>query len=130
MRTEGLLDCGRIDRATDHAELVADLASEKQERDDGQDGDESKDECIFGEALTVDVALERLELPDQFLLPRHVVLPPFRRLQGDPDGVTRETVEPSPGAFTVGRPVYKSIGPLHWFVACSQRCRDKRPEKQ
>ena len=33
--------------------LLADLAAEEHERDDGDDGDEREDECVFGETLTL-----------------------------------------------------------------------------
>lgn len=36
----------------DDAQLVADLAAEEEQGDDGDNGDESKDECVFREALT------------------------------------------------------------------------------
>jgi hypothetical protein len=51
-----------LDRAADDAELVADLGAHEHEGDDCDDCDESKDECVFGQSLTV-VPMQRLMDP-------------------------------------------------------------------
>jgi len=40
-----------VERASDVAELVAHLAAHEDQGDDGEDRDESENECIFGQTL-------------------------------------------------------------------------------
>jgi hypothetical protein len=61
-----------MDRASDDAELVADLAAKEDERDNGDDGNECEDECVFSETLTVDLGPERAKSLDESLFEGHL----------------------------------------------------------
>ena len=49
----GGLPADGLQLAADDAELVADLAAKEDEGNDGDDGDQREDECIFCEALAI-----------------------------------------------------------------------------
>src|SRR5580765_271924 len=53
-----------VDRAADDAELVADLAAQEEESDDGDDCDQGNDECVFGQSLAVGFAVEAIQVAD------------------------------------------------------------------
>src|SRR5262245_46159630 len=66
--------------AAHDAELVADLAAEVQERDDGDDCDKCKDQRVLGKALAVFVSPETIEKWAETSEQSHVGSPPFPRI--------------------------------------------------
>ena len=45
-----------LHRVADGTQCAADPVAQENQRDDGNDGDESEDECVFGKALTAIIA--------------------------------------------------------------------------
>ena len=74
-----------LDRLPDGAQDLADLATEEDEGDDCEDRDESEDECVFGEALTLLVADE--ERRDAYVQTSHFLFTSFPDFCGYPDWV-------------------------------------------
>ena len=50
-----------LDRVADGAQDLADLATQEDEGDDRNDGDQRQDECVFREALALFIAADRVE---------------------------------------------------------------------
>src|SRR4026207_2252861 len=92
----------RFERASDDAELVADLTAEKDQANDRDDRNEGKNECVFGQPLAVvrasDAFHEGGESPEQ----RH----PLHLLSARITRIIRSVPRPIPGL----RPVRSKYG--------------------
>src|SRR5665811_1136802 len=67
-----------LDRASDGAQDLADLAAEEDQGDDRHDRDEGEDQCVLGEPLTLLVANE--ERRDECVQTSHVLFTSFPRV--------------------------------------------------
>lgn len=102
MRSRGLSESAAravgLDRLSDGAQNLADLAAEEDQGDDGEDRDKREDECVFGEALTV------LEPKDRNL--RRTLEPEDRDVRPTEARLAWSNITRSPLGLVRGTPIF------------------------